>query len=124
MSSSADYFLPPVTATAANADSISAKIYEAKELPFDWVKMSRTLHPADWDPQNEIVPIDPSAHWGTQPGKDKLDLSCLAGALAPRGQPGNRSDLDSLQRAAPSRSPTLAPGVFVRDVLFSEAIRF
>ena len=62
-----------VTATAANAASISAKIYEAKELPFDWVKMSRTLHPDDWDPQNKIAPIDPSAHWGTQPGKDKLN---------------------------------------------------
>lgn len=62
-----------VTATAANAAAISAKIYEAKELPFDWVKMSRTLHPADWDPQNKIAPIDPSTHWGTQPGKDKLN---------------------------------------------------
>ena len=34
-----------VTATAANAASILEKIYQAKELPFDWVKMSRTLHP-------------------------------------------------------------------------------
>ena len=67
-----------VTATAANAASIAAKIYEAKELPFDWVKMSRTIHPEDWDPQNTIIPIDPSAHWGTQPGKDKLNPAYAA----------------------------------------------
>jgi ribose transport system substrate-binding protein len=62
-----------VTATAANAASILEKIYQAKELPFDWVKMSRTLTPDNWDPQNKIVPIDPVTHWGTQPGKDKLN---------------------------------------------------
>jgi ribose transport system substrate-binding protein len=67
-----------VTATAANAASIAAKIYEAKELPFDWVKMSRTLHPEDWDPQNKIIPIDPSTHWGTQPGKEKLNTAYAA----------------------------------------------
>jgi ribose transport system substrate-binding protein len=52
-----------VTATAENAASIDAKIYKSAELPFDWVKMSRTLHPTDWDPQNSIVPIDPDTHW-------------------------------------------------------------
>ena len=62
-----------MTATAANAASILEKIYQAKELPFDWVKMSRTLSPDNWDPQNKIVPIDPVTHWGTQPGKDKLN---------------------------------------------------
>ena len=67
-----------VTATAANAASIASKIYEAKELPFDWVKMSRTMHPDDWDPQNKIIPIDPSIHWGTQSGKDKLNPAYAA----------------------------------------------
>jgi ribose transport system substrate-binding protein len=36
--------------------------------------MSRTLHPTDWDPQNNIVPIDPQAHWGADPtDKGKLN---------------------------------------------------
>jgi ribose transport system substrate-binding protein len=67
-----------VTATAANAASILEKIYQAKELPFDWVKMSRTMHPEDWDPQNKIVPIDPITHWSTQPGKEKLNPAYAA----------------------------------------------
>ena len=67
-----------VTATAANASSILEKIYQAKELPFDWVKMSRTMHPEDWDPQNKIVPIDPITHWSTQPGKEKLNPAYAA----------------------------------------------
>jgi ribose transport system substrate-binding protein len=29
------------------------------KLPYDWKKMSRTLHPNDWDPQNLMVPIYP-----------------------------------------------------------------
>jgi ribose transport system substrate-binding protein len=63
-----------LTATAENAAAIDAKIYQSKDLPFDWVKMSRTLHPADWDPQNKIVPIDPQAHWGSDP-TDKAKLN-------------------------------------------------
>ncbi len=31
----------------------------AEKLPYDWKKMSRTLHPDDWDPQNLMIPIDP-----------------------------------------------------------------
>jgi ribose transport system substrate-binding protein len=27
-------------------------------FPFDYVKMSRALHPNDWDPQNSFAPID------------------------------------------------------------------
>jgi ribose transport system substrate-binding protein len=63
-----------LTATAENAAAIDAKIYQGKDLPFDWVKMSRTLHPTDWDPQNKIVPIDPQAHWGADP-TDKAKLN-------------------------------------------------
>ncbi len=63
-----------LTATAENAAAIDAKIYQSKELPFDWARMSRTLHPTDWDPQNNIVPIDPQAHWGADP-TDKAKLN-------------------------------------------------
>jgi len=31
-----------------------------EKLPYDWKKMSRTLHPDDWDPQNLMIPIDPN----------------------------------------------------------------
>jgi ribose transport system substrate-binding protein len=32
-------------------------------LPFDWRKMSRTLHPEDWDPQNVVWPVDAEDMW-------------------------------------------------------------
>ena len=32
-------------------------------LPFDWRKMSRTLHPDDWDPQNVVWPVDAADMW-------------------------------------------------------------
>ncbi|AXT36256.1 sugar ABC transporter substrate-binding protein [Phaeobacter sp. LSS9] len=33
------------------------------KLPFDWRKMSRTLHPDDWDPQNVVWPADVADMW-------------------------------------------------------------
>lgn len=68
-------YLGSLTATAENAAAINSKIYESKELPFNWEKMSRTLHPTDWDPQNVITPIDPEAHWGSAEGKNKLNAA-------------------------------------------------
>ena len=38
---------------------------EGDKLPFDWKKMSRTLHPDDWDPQNHVWPIDAANMWRT-----------------------------------------------------------
>jgi len=35
----------------------------AKKIPYDWKLMSRVLHPNDWDPQNEVWPIDPYTYW-------------------------------------------------------------
>ncbi len=62
-----------LTATAENAAMIDGKIYQSSEFPFDWVKMSRTLHPDDWDPQNKVTPIDPATHWAGIEGQDKLN---------------------------------------------------
>jgi ribose transport system substrate-binding protein len=67
-----------LTATAENAESINRKVYESATLPFDWVKMSRTLSPKDWDPQNTIIPIDPFARWGGMPGDGKLNAAYKA----------------------------------------------
>jgi ribose transport system substrate-binding protein len=33
------------------------------KLPFDWKKMSRVLHPNDWDPQNWVYPMDVATIW-------------------------------------------------------------
>ena len=32
-------------------------------LPYDFTKMSRVLHPDDWDTQQKIVPMDPNRLW-------------------------------------------------------------
>ncbi len=62
-----------LTATAETAASIDEKIYKSAELPFDWRLMSRTLNPENWDPQNNIFPIDPALQWAGQEGQDKLN---------------------------------------------------
>jgi ribose transport system substrate-binding protein len=64
-----------VLATAQNAADIDKKIYQSAELPFDWKKMSRTLSPDSWDPQNTILPIDPAVHWAAYEGKEKLNAA-------------------------------------------------
>jgi ribose transport system substrate-binding protein len=33
-------------------------------FPFDYAKMSRALHPKDWDPQNSFAPIDLETYFG------------------------------------------------------------
>ena len=63
------------TATAENAGKIYQDIYKAEKLPFDWVKMSRTLSPDNWDPQNKIIPIDPKEHWKGAKGEEKLNAA-------------------------------------------------
>jgi ribose transport system substrate-binding protein len=63
------------TATAENAGKIYQDIYKAEKLPFDWVKMSRTLSPDNWDPQNKIIPIDPKEHWKDAKGEEKLNAA-------------------------------------------------
>jgi ribose transport system substrate-binding protein len=50
-----------------------ADIYGAKTLPFDWEKMSKTLHPQDWDPQAIVTPINPITHWKGRKLKFKLN---------------------------------------------------
>lgn len=38
-------------------------MYSSKPLPFDYEKMSRALHPDDWDPQNSMIPLDIDVYW-------------------------------------------------------------
>lgn len=39
------------------------KFMSGDKLPFDWRKMSRVLHPNDWDPQNKVWPFDAAEMW-------------------------------------------------------------
>jgi ribose transport system substrate-binding protein len=48
--------------TPDSADAVLTSIYGAK-LPFDWAKMSRAIHPDDWDPQTLLNPIDPREYY-------------------------------------------------------------
>lgn len=42
------------------------KLMYGSMAPYDWKKMSRILNPEDWDPQNLVTPMDPSAYWAYQ----------------------------------------------------------
>jgi ribose transport system substrate-binding protein len=68
-------FTGSLTATADTAAEIDKKVYQSAELPFDFKKMSRTLSGDNWDPQNNIYPIDPATQWAGQPGEDKLNAA-------------------------------------------------
>jgi ribose transport system substrate-binding protein len=37
--------------------------YQQKTLPYDWKKMSRVLHPSDWEMQMPMMPINPVTFW-------------------------------------------------------------
>jgi ribose transport system substrate-binding protein len=48
------------------ADKVLGTVY-ADKLPFDWTKMSKALHPDDWDPQTVLNPIDPKEYYAGVP---------------------------------------------------------
>lgn len=48
--------------TKENAEYAYDKVYGGT-LPYDIPRMSRTISPHDWDPQNLMRPIDPEVHW-------------------------------------------------------------
>jgi ribose transport system substrate-binding protein len=58
-------FTGSILITKENAQYYYDKVYGGKggKLPYDWLKMSRVLQPDDWDPQNEITPINPWEFW-------------------------------------------------------------
>jgi ribose transport system substrate-binding protein len=43
-------------------------------LPYDWRKMSKVLHPEDWDPQNRVAPWDPEELWAKKPKPEGFSL--------------------------------------------------
>lgn len=59
-------FQGAVLVTGENAGDLYDKLHTG-DLPFDWVKMSRALHPDDWDPQTLLIPIDPHRFYAEAP---------------------------------------------------------
>ncbi|WP_158737256.1 sugar ABC transporter substrate-binding protein [Alteribacillus sp. YIM 98480] len=49
-----------------NVDAYHEKFYTQEEIPIDWKLMSRVLNPDDWDPQNNVWPLEPESMWGTR----------------------------------------------------------
>jgi ribose transport system substrate-binding protein len=54
-------YTPGLVVTGKNVEKYNQLV--AGKLPVDWKKMSRILHPTDWDPQGLIRPIDPEKLW-------------------------------------------------------------
>lgn len=54
-----------VTMTADNLDQYLARYVDNGGVePFDYRRMSKVLHPDDWDPQAELFPMDLDLEWG------------------------------------------------------------
>ncbi|MBX6387542.1 MAG: sugar ABC transporter substrate-binding protein [Frankia sp.] len=59
--------------TPETADRVLSTVY-ADKLPFDWARMSKALHPDDWDPQTLLNPIDPREYYEGVP-QDEYKLN-------------------------------------------------
>jgi hypothetical protein len=54
-----------VTMTKDNVDAYLARyVNNGNVAPFDYKKLSKVLHPSDWDPQAEVFPMDIDLEWG------------------------------------------------------------
>lgn len=51
--------------TPAAATAYKELMFSTGGFPFDYKKMSRALHPDDWDMQTAIIPIRPEEYWAT-----------------------------------------------------------
>jgi len=49
--------------TKENAQRYLDMFHGGKKLPYDWTRMSRVLHPDDWDPQNGLTPVQPMEYF-------------------------------------------------------------
>jgi ribose transport system substrate-binding protein len=60
-----------VTMTKDNVDVyLERYVKNGNVPPFDYKKMSKVLHPEDWDPQAELFPMDIDLEWGGIPKPD------------------------------------------------------
>jgi len=57
-----------VITTESNVDVYLKRYVDNGDvLPFDYRRMSKVAHPADWDPQGEITPLDIDVEWSGLP---------------------------------------------------------
>jgi ribose transport system substrate-binding protein len=61
-----------VVVTKDNADQYLNTL--ANGDPFDWPRMSRFVHPKDWDPQNAVTPMDMEVMWQGQKKPSGFEL--------------------------------------------------
>ena len=60
-----------VTMTKANVQAyLDRYVNNGDVAPFDYKRMSKVLHPNDWDPQAEVFPMDIDREWGGIPQPD------------------------------------------------------
>lgn len=60
-----------VTTTSDNVDAyISRYVSNGGVEPFDYRRLSKVLHPDDWDPQAEVFPLDIDLEWDGIPKPD------------------------------------------------------
>ena len=60
-----------VVVTKKNAAAYIDRYWGGKGTGFDWVKMSRVLHPDDWDPQMPVTMVNPTHLWADLQGVPK-----------------------------------------------------
>lgn len=50
--------------TLENVDTyLERYVHNGDLLPFDYRKMSKVIHPQDWDPQDLLTPLDMDVEW-------------------------------------------------------------
>jgi ABC-type sugar transport system substrate-binding protein len=60
-----------IITTKDNVEPYLARYVENGDVqPFDYRRMSKVLHPADWDPQAEVFPLDIDKEWAGVPKPD------------------------------------------------------
>jgi hypothetical protein len=55
----------PTLVTKDNVEKFLATLYAKPQLPYDWHKMSRVLHPHDCETQAPLRPENPVTFWRT-----------------------------------------------------------
>ena len=95
-----------ITMTKDNVDAYLARYVDNGDVPpFDYKKMSKVLHPDDWDPQADLFPMDIDLEWGGIPKPDGWDY--------PKAYVDSRKDGEAeavrAEYAAHYKTPLLGP---------------
>jgi ABC-type sugar transport system substrate-binding protein len=77
--------------TKENVDWYYDYMWGKDKLQFDWKKMSRVLHPKDWDVQNRVWPLDPREFFADLPKPEGFSLPKAYGE-------GYKKDFDRVKK--------------------------